>query len=132
MPKRKDPNLGLTDEDFSRFDRACNATWQSIGSDCAELNGGKPFRRSEVIELVLDADRVRMYGEHNPGRRRLTCVSGVPCRQVKDCHCNDCTEFANRWEAVYDTRIRPWITEHYGTPAFQKVMARVFTYTRYE
>lgn len=110
MSKKGDPNLGLNEEEFERFRRACNATWQAIGGDCSEANGGKSMPRSTVVELVLDADRIEMYG----GDRATT------------------RDAPNDWTSFYATRLRPWIIENYGSAAFKKLMARVFPYKLYE
>lgn len=90
--------LGLSQAEFEQLKQAANRTWQGIGMDCAEANGGEPFERAEVIELALDADRMRQYGPHVR-------------RGEKD-----------TWPETYDTRIRPWLTKHYGSAEFFKLM----------
>lgn len=50
MPPKPIDYLGLTEEQFSLFRRACHETLQSIFSDA--FSGSVP--RSDVIEIVLD------------------------------------------------------------------------------
>jgi hypothetical protein len=95
--------LGMPEEVFARFDRACHSVYQSLGGDWAEA-GMKVFPRKDLVEVVLDADNVRTWGERNS----------------KD------------WQQVYDTHVRPWLDKNYGTPAFHKVMKLIFPYSRYE
>jgi len=48
-------------------DRACAAmrcTWDAIAADVLELSDGN-MTRDEVLEMVLDADRMTMYGDDN-------------------------------------------------------------------
>lgn len=42
---------------------ALQRTWEVIGGDILECNGGEAMRRGEVIEVVLDANYLEMYGE---------------------------------------------------------------------
>ena len=104
-----DKYLGLSKDEFDRFSRACRTTWQVIGGDMIQSlwdNAGlSEMPRNDVIELVLDADHMRMYGEHNSGN--------------------------NDWVAFYGLRLSPWIEEHYHYPSFNKLMREVFPYERY-
>jgi hypothetical protein len=45
-----------------RFHRALQAAWQAIGSEVLECGGGSSMPRSDVVEVVLDADYIKMYG----------------------------------------------------------------------
>lgn len=45
---------------------ALEHVWQAIGSDIMEVVEGNAIARAELIEMVLDADRVDMYGDLNP------------------------------------------------------------------
>jgi hypothetical protein len=91
--------LGLTEEQFKLFTRSCHSTLGAIFSDAW---GDKTAPRSHVIEVVLDADYMRMYG-----------VGG------------------KEWIELYDTVINPWISKHYSTPKFKKLMKEVFPFSRY-
>jgi hypothetical protein len=102
-----DKYLGLTPDEFDRFKRACQRTWQTIGQDMINslwANAGlSEMPRSDVIELVLDADHMRMYGE----------------------------QFTKDWLPFYGLRLAPWIEEHYHWPRFHKLMQDVFPFAHY-
>jgi hypothetical protein len=51
---------GLNEDQFKRFDGACWSTYQTIGGDLAELDGGR--KQMDQIEVILDADYISMYG----------------------------------------------------------------------
>lgn len=55
--------LGIPDEMLVRIKRTMNLTWQYIADDLLvavqEGGGGNSISRAEVIETVLDADRMR-------------------------------------------------------------------------
>lgn len=104
MPKELPKDLlGLTEEQFRAFDIACNSTLNAIAGDLF-VEGNETMKQAEVIEVVLDADYVRNYGG---GHRN------------KD------------WYTQYDTIYSPWISKHYGTPKFKKLMAYVFPFKSY-
>ena len=47
-----------------RMLRALQRTWQAIGPDVLQCLGeGGSLSREEVVETVLDADHVRVYGD---------------------------------------------------------------------
>jgi hypothetical protein len=102
-----DKYLGLTPDEFDRFKRACLRTWQTIGQDMINslwANAGlSEMPRSDVIELVLDADHMRMYGE----------------------------QFTKDWIPFYGLRLEPWISEHYHWPSFNRLMREVFPFEHY-
>ena len=56
----------IPDDMKVRICRAMSQTWQQIGDDilnCSiEYGSGKTIPRSEVIEVVCDADRMQMFG----------------------------------------------------------------------
>jgi hypothetical protein len=111
--------LGLTEEEFHRFRRACNSTWQAIGGDILDAGGGRDIPRSTVVEVVLDAGYLLTYGEQG-GRPRLklgTVAQG--------------DQFVATWPSFYNERLNPWVREHYNTAAFKRLMKEVFPYARY-
>lgn len=95
--------LGLTEEQFKTFDSACNRTLQAIAGDLF-VEDNNTMKRADVIEVVLDADYLRSYG------------GGF---KDKD------------WHKEYDTIYQPWVSKHYGTPKFKKLMTHVFTFASY-
>lgn len=52
----------FTKEEVNRLVDVARGTWDAIASDVMAASGKKAFRRSEVIEMVLDADRMRRSG----------------------------------------------------------------------
>lgn len=111
-PPRPGKWLGLTEEEFARFSRACKATWQTIGGDILDASTCGPsgsIPRSHVIEVVLDCGYVLTYGES---------LGRAPYNRIA-------------WAEFYEGRLAPWIHEHYGTPRFNKLMKEVFPYARY-
>jgi len=63
LPKFSDEELtalaervGLTLEQLKLVHRAAHATYQAIGYDLAECNGGKSIKRADLVEVVLDAN----------------------------------------------------------------------------
>ncbi len=48
----------LTEEQTKMVAQQVMATWQIIGYDLLQANDGKSIPRAEVIECVLDADRL--------------------------------------------------------------------------
>jgi hypothetical protein len=62
--------FNLTQEQIKEFQRAAQATWQTIAYDCLQCTAeaeGKNINRvvikkDEVIEIVLDADYILTYG----------------------------------------------------------------------
>jgi hypothetical protein len=125
--------LGLTEDEFHRFSRACNATWQAIGGDLLDAvldgpaneyghkAGGIP--RADVVETVLDAGHLLTYGEPGGGRPRPTLKLGTPQGD----------QFGTRpaWPVFYETRLNPWVRQHYFTPKFKRLMKEVFPYASY-
>lgn len=54
----------FTEEEKKQFITACGRTWDAIGSDvedCARQCGEK-LTKAGIVESVLDADRMDMYG----------------------------------------------------------------------
>lgn len=96
--------LGLSEDDFRRFERACDSTLNAIAPD---LKGS--HSRSAIVEVVLDADYLERYGEFS---RSLNKTSP--------------------WAIFYRTTLAPWIEKHYHEPAFKKLMAFVFPFGRYD
>lgn len=61
--------MSLTPEEEKRIQVGIARTWEAIASDWLALSETETVRKSEVLEAVLDADRLREYGEtHGPGR----------------------------------------------------------------
>jgi hypothetical protein len=105
--------LGLTEEQFRRFSGAAHATWQTIAPDIFQSladNGERTVMpRSHVVEVTLDADYMRVYGEGG--------------RAYGQSH--------NEWTKFYDAVLKDWITKHYHTAAFKKLMRQVFPFAYY-
>ncbi len=49
--------------DKQKLGYALQRTWEVIGGDILECGGGEAMPRSEVIEVVLDANYLEMYGD---------------------------------------------------------------------
>ena len=49
----------MTDEQMKQIARAANAVWQYIGDDILAVSEGPSIPRDDVIEVVIDADRLR-------------------------------------------------------------------------
>lgn len=56
------PSDKLTDEQKARFAPMLDQTWQAIGPDCISTIEGWRGSKTEIIEMVCDANRVQMYG----------------------------------------------------------------------
>jgi hypothetical protein len=115
-----DKYLGLTEDEFKQFSTACHRTWNYIGCDIFQVEGvGDSIPRRDVVELVIDAGRLREHG------------SGV-FRDSAD---------TKAWQQLYDKRIRPWLDANYLTTnskgkivvngKFARLMKEVFIYERY-
>lgn len=100
------PYMGLSEAEFERFSDACKRTYQAIGRDLADARGGEPAPRDEIIEVVLDANHVRNFGETFGAR--------------------------DNWPQFYDQVIRPWLDKYYGSKPFMKLMQKVFPFSEYE
>ena len=97
---------GLTENQFRRFSAACWATYSAIGGDMGD--GGRS--QKDQIEIICDADYIRMYGERGGGRN----AESLP------------------WAKFYDETISPMIRGNYGTKPFVRMMKKVFPDSRYE
>ena len=97
---------GLTENQFRRFSAACWATYSAIGGDMGD--GGRS--QKDQIEIICDADYIRMYGERGGGRN----AESLP------------------WAKFYDETISPMIRGNYGTKPFMAMMKKVFPHSRYE
>lgn len=64
MASKKQPAIPA--ELAQSFRWALNTTWQAIGYDIIEANGGKAVPRKHMIECVLDCDYVQTYGQMKP------------------------------------------------------------------
>jgi hypothetical protein len=60
--------MGIDVVDAESICRCASGIWDYIGFDCLEANGGKDMRRSEVIEVVMDASHMTT----GDSRKRLT------------------------------------------------------------
>lgn len=71
MKKKTYRNIKTVDEEMKkRIIRAMSRTWDYIGCDLlSETEGDIP--QSEVIEVVLDADRVTMFGNDKEAAKVL-------------------------------------------------------------
>lgn len=57
-----------------RFIRAMRDTWQAIASDAEELLPKRGKERTEcIVELIIDANRVQMYGGLNDEEYKVLC-----------------------------------------------------------
>jgi len=118
--KNNDKYLGLTEDEFKQFGDACHRTWNYIGADIFQVEGvGDSIPRRDVVELVIDAGRLREHG------------MGMHGSHAKN----------NPWQQLYDKRIRPWLDANYLStnskgkivvnPKFARLMKEVFQYERY-
>ncbi len=97
---------GLTENQFRRFSAACWATYSAIGGDMGD--GGRS--QKDQIEIICDADYIRMYGERGGDRN----AESLP------------------WAKFYDETVSPMIRGNYGTKPFVRMMKKVFPHSRYE
>ena len=58
--------VGLTLPLLKELHSAGHNTYQSIGYDLAECRGGGFAKREEIVEVVLDANYIDMYGRPSP------------------------------------------------------------------
>lgn len=63
--------VGLTLEQLKAIHDLANATYQYIGFDLAEANGGKAMKRADLVEVVLDANYMET-ADSQGGPKRLT------------------------------------------------------------
>ena len=61
----------FTEDEVKRLHCAMQSTWDAIAYDILACNDGKDMPRSLVIEVVLDADYMEMYGGHRPEDKAL-------------------------------------------------------------
>lgn len=62
----------MTDDEKKIVVRLMQTVWQRIGYDCLEAYGSdKSMRRSEVVEVVLDADRPESEARSDEQRAAL-------------------------------------------------------------
>jgi len=59
----KNKIIKFTTEEKELLFSLMNRTWQNIGYDTIKLNNGKDVSRSIVMEMVIDADRLRDYAK---------------------------------------------------------------------
>ena len=97
---------GLTENQFRRFSAACWATYSAIGGDMGD--GGRS--QKDQIEIICDADYIRMYGERGGGRN----AESLP------------------WTQFYDETVSPMIRGNYGTKPFMAMMKKMCPHSRYE
>jgi hypothetical protein len=89
------PPFNLTQEQFSRFSSACHRT---LGYIAEALPGNAS--QNEVIETVLDADRVLTHGASSK-------------------------DDPKEWETFYKTVISPILSNHYSSPQFKAMMKKI-------
>lgn len=53
----------MTEKEFMNLKFALEATWQAIGADILAVVPEQSISRDEVIEVVLDADRLECYAD---------------------------------------------------------------------
>ena len=106
QPKKE--YLGLTEKQFNRFARACNQTYQHIGHDL----GDQPKSRNELIEVICDADYIRMFGEYDPPRKSK--------------------DGEQPWKEFYAEVVEPFLRKNYGSKPFMAMMKKVFPFSTYE
>jgi hypothetical protein len=89
--------MELNEQQLEQFKDACHKAWSYISSDIPEK-----CSRDEVVELVLDADRIRSHG-----KPRKMDVS--------------------EWIKIYDEVFEPWVKANYNKQTFKDVMKQIFT-----
>lgn len=100
--------LGLTEQEFNRVREACRRTLNAIAYEVMGAGvevKGNVMRREHAIEVALSEGRLLTYGTFNTAQTS---------RMRKD------------WVRFYDERIQPMLDKHYGTPAFNRMMKKVF------
>lgn len=60
---KRQPYTKIEPAMLERIHKALRCTWDAIGDDILQGNERKNVRRSVVIEVTLDADHVRSYGD---------------------------------------------------------------------
>lgn len=99
----KADRLGLTEDQFLQFSRACNQVWASLAH--MVVDGRSSIPRCEVIEVCVDAENFVTHGK----------PYGESWKQW------------NRFCPVIDV----WVSDNYGTPKFNQLMKEVFPFGRY-
>ena len=87
--------MGIDVVDAESICRCASATWNSIGYDCLEANGGKDMRRSEVIEVVMDAN----FMSTGDSRKHLTAPAMALLQSYQ--HSDDITALLKEFEFVH-------------------------------
>jgi len=59
-------HVTLSEADLVTLQEAARRTWEVIGYDILSATGGVDVSRSDVLEMVLDADRVTTYNPTLP------------------------------------------------------------------
>lgn len=54
---------GLTLEQLKNLHRCAYDTYQYIGADLHQVNDGKPMRREDLVEVVLDANHMETFNK---------------------------------------------------------------------
>lgn len=92
----------LTPQQFDIFKTACQNAFNAISQDIV------PCSRDEVVECVLDAERLMMYGwTRNMGVTR--------------------EDFTKLYKDVFN----PMINKHFMTSSFNVMMKKIFPFARY-
>lgn len=75
LPKYSDEELtilaervGLKLDQLKKVQALSYQVYGYIGADLAEANEGKPMKRYDLVEVVLDANRIESFAEHNGGK----------------------------------------------------------------
>ena len=100
--------LGLTEQEFNRFRRACRTTLSAIAHGAMSAGvevKDKMMRRELAIELLLEADYLLIYGGYNTAETPKMKKDRI---------------------RFYHERIRPMLKKHSHTPAFKRMMKEVF------
>ena len=58
--------IGMTADQLKRYGIAAYRTYGAIGAYLSDVNNGKAMKRRDLIEVVLDADDIGIYGRLDP------------------------------------------------------------------
>jgi hypothetical protein len=70
----------LTPEQLKLVQESVRSTWNYIAYDLIECNGGKPIKKAEVVECVLDADRMEYDARKPEMKEALKAFRNLPLK----------------------------------------------------
>ena len=76
--------LGITPDELEALCMAADRTWQHIAYDILDANGGKDIPRSQVIEVVMDADAIASNNHNLPANVKAVLGNWEKSAAIKE------------------------------------------------